>query len=48
MSSMSGKQPISTVTLPATIDSATVSAVEEILMAALRPGARVVVDGGWV
>ena len=48
MSSMSKKQPISTVTLPATIDSVTVTAVEGMLMAALRPSARVIVDGSEV
>lgn len=48
MSRMSKKQPISTVTLPAKVDSATVAAVEQMLVAALRPGARVVVDGSEV
>lgn len=48
MSSMSKNQPISTVTLPAKIDSVTVSAVEAMLVAALRPSARVIVDGNEV
>lgn len=48
MSSMSKKQPISTVMLPAKVDSVTATTVEETLMAALRPGARVIVDGSQV
>jgi anti-sigma B factor antagonist len=45
---MGTKEPISTVTLPAKVDSVTVSDVEIMLMAALRPGARVIVDGSQV
>jgi len=48
MSSKISRQPISTVMLPAKVDSTTVSAVERTLMAALRPGARVIVDGSEV
>lgn len=48
MSRMSTKQPISTVMLPAKVDSVTAKTVEEALLAALRPGARVVVDGSQV
>lgn len=48
MSSIGSRQPISTVTLPAKVDSVTVSDVEVMLMAALRPGARVIVDGSQV
>lgn len=45
---MNSKQPISTVMLPAKVDSVTVAAVEVMLVAALRPGARVIVDGSEV
>lgn len=45
MSSMIKKLPISTVVLPAKVDSVTVTAVEGMLLAELRPGARVIVDG---
>lgn len=48
MSSMSTKQPISTVLLPAKIDSVTATTVEEMLLAALRPGARLIVDASEV
>jgi anti-anti-sigma factor len=48
MSRMSTKHPISTVMLPAKVDSVTAKSVEETLLAALRPGARVVVDGSQV
>ncbi len=48
MSSMSTKQPISTVMLPAKIDSVTATTVEETLLAALRPGARLIVDASEV
>ncbi len=48
MNSVSRKQPISTVMLPAKVDSVTVTAVEVMLVAALRPGARVIVDGSQV
>lgn len=48
MSSMNRKQPISTVMLPAKVDSVTVTAIEGMLLAALRPGARVIVDGSQV
>ena len=48
MSSMSKKQPISTVMLPVKIDSVTATGVGELLLAALQPGARVVVDGSQV
>lgn len=48
MSSMIKKLPISTVMLPAKVDSVTVTAVEGMLLAALRPGARVIVDGSQV
>jgi len=45
---MNSRQPISTVMLPPKIDSVTVSAVEDMLVAALRRGARVIVDGSQV
>lgn len=48
MSSMNHKLPISTVMLPAKVDSVTSTAVEGTLLAALRPGARIVVDGSQV
>lgn len=48
MSRMNKKQPISTVMLPVKVDSVTAKTVEETLLAALRPGARVVVDGSQV
>lgn len=48
MSSMSKKQPISTLMLPAKVDSVSATDVEAMLMAALRPGARVIVDGSQV
>ena len=48
MSSMNRNQPISTVMLPAKVDSVTVTAIEGMLLAALRPGARVIVDGSQV
>ena len=48
MNSVTRKQPISTVMLPAKVDSVTVTAVEVMLVAALRPGARVIVDGSQV
>ena len=48
MSSMSKKQPISTLMLPAKVDSVSATDVEGMLMAALRPGARVIVDGSQV
>lgn len=48
MNSVSRKQPISTVMLPEKVDSVTVTAVEVMLVAALRPGARVIVDGSQV
>ena len=48
MSSMSKKQPISTVMLPVKIDSVTATGVGEMLLAALRPGARLIVDGSQV
>lgn len=48
MNSMSRRQPISTVMLPAKVDSVTVASVEVMLVAALRPGARVIVDGSQV
>ena len=48
MSRMSKTQPISTVLLPAKVDSVTATAVEATLLAALRPGARIVVDGSEV
>ena len=48
MSSMSRNQPISTVMLPAKVDSVTATGVGEMLLAALRPGARVIVDGSQV
>ena len=44
----SKKQPISTVMLPAKVDSVTVASVEVMLVSALRPGARVIVDGSQV
>jgi anti-anti-sigma factor len=48
MNSVSRRQPISTVMLPAKVDSVTVGSVEVMLVAALRPGARVIVDGSQV
>jgi anti-anti-sigma factor len=45
---MSKKNPISTVMLPAKVDSMTVGAVEGMLVSALHPGARVIVDGSQV
>ncbi len=48
MNSVSRRQPISTVMLPAKVDSVTVASVEVMLVAALRPGARVIVDGSQV
>lgn len=36
---------ITTVTLPATIDSATSGSVEALIIGALRPGGRLIVDG---
>lgn len=48
MSSTSRSQPISTVMLPAKVDTVTVGAVEGMLLAALRPGARIIVDGSAV
>ena len=48
MSRTSKSLPISTVMLPAKVDSVTVTAVEGMLVAALRPGARVIVDGSQV
>ena len=48
MKSKSSRQPISTVMLPAKIDSVTVSAVEEMLVAALGPGARVIMSAAGV
>ena len=48
MSSVNRRQPISTVMLPAKVDSVTVASVEVMLVAALRPGARIVVDGSQV
>lgn len=48
MSIRSSTQAISTVMLPAKVDTVTVSAVERMLLAALRPGARIIVDGSEV
>jgi anti-sigma B factor antagonist len=48
MSSLRNMKPITTVTLPAKVDSVTATSVEETLLAALRPGARLVVDGSQV
>jgi len=48
MSSASSSQPISTVMLPAKVDTVTVSAVEGMLLTALRPGARIIIDGSAV
>jgi len=49
MSIMNDKKlPIATVMLPAKVDSVTATTVEQTLLAALRPGARVVVDGSQV
>lgn len=48
MSSVNRRQPISTVMLPPKVDSVTVASVEVMLVAALRPGARVIVDGSQV
>ena len=48
MSSMNKKQPITTLMLPAKVDSVTATTVEETLLAALRPGARLIVDGSQV
>ena len=48
MSSMNKMQPITTLMLPAKVDSVTATTVEETLLAALRPGARLIVDGSQV
>lgn len=48
MSSRNNGQPISTVMLPAKVDTVTVAAVEAMLLAELRPGARIIVDGSAV
>lgn len=48
MSSLNKKQPIATLMLPAKVDSVTATTVEETLLAALRPGARLIVDGSQV
>jgi anti-sigma B factor antagonist len=48
MSNMNNKQPISTLMLPAKVDSVTATTVEQTLLAALRPGARLIVDGSQV
>ena len=48
MSSTNNKQPVSTLMLPAKVDSVTATAVEQTLLAALRPGARLIVDGSQV
>lgn len=48
MSSMSRNQPISTVMLPVKVDSVTSTTVEATLLAALSPGARLIVDGSEV
>ncbi len=48
MNSRTTSQPISTVMLPAKVDTATVSAVEGMLLTVLRPGARIIVDGSAV
>jgi anti-sigma B factor antagonist len=45
---MSSAQQISTVMLPAQVDSATAASVEATLIAALRPGAPLIVDGSEV
>ena len=47
-SKSSSRQPISTVMLPAKVDTVTVSAVEGMLLETLHPGARIIVDGSEV
>ncbi|MGQ3301737.1 STAS domain-containing protein [Reyranella sp.] len=48
MNSRNSSQPISTVMLPAKVDTVTVAGVESMLLTALRPGARIIVDGSAV
>lgn len=48
MSEMSTEAEIVTVVLPAQVDSATATSVERLVMDALSPGVRVIVDGGGV
>jgi anti-anti-sigma factor len=48
MNNMSTKTAVATVVLPERVDSATASSVETLLTSALRPGARVIVDGSEV
>jgi anti-sigma B factor antagonist len=48
MNDMSTKAAVTTVVLPDRVDSATASSVETLLVSALRPGARVIVDGSEV
>lgn len=48
MNSTATDQPISTVMLPARVDSATATSVEATMVAALRPGMPLIVDGSEV
>ena len=48
MRMMNDMNDIATVLLPERVDSATSSSVEALMFAALRPGARVIVDGSAV
>jgi len=48
MNSTATSQPLSTVMLPERVDSATATSVEATLVAALRPGAPLVVDGSEI
>ena len=48
MSTMNAKSAIATVMLPDRVDSSTAASVETLLLGALRPGARVIIDGSEV
>lgn len=48
MNSTATDQPISTVMLPARVDSATATSVEATMVASLRPGMPLIVDGSEV
>lgn len=48
MSRQEVDRPVATMMLPERVDSATALSVEQMLVAALRPGARLIVDGSEV
>lgn len=48
MSTIDAKAAIATVMLPERVDSATAASVEKLLLSALRPGARLIIDGSEV